>query len=124
MKRTLTVLALAAGVVMPAAMAAAPAGMPNGYLVDQNGQTLYFYSLDSHITSNCEGACATRMRPVLATANSVGYGPYDVMPRRDGTWQWAWRRHPLYTYSGDSGPRQRNGDGMEDKWHIVTSFWP
>lgn len=123
MKRTLTLLALVAGVAVPAALAG-PAGMPNGRLVDQSGMTLYFYSMDSHITSNCEGDCTAKWPPLLASVSDSGAGTYDIMQRRDGRLQWAWHRHPLYRYVGDSKPGDANGDGFGDKWHEVTSFWP
>jgi predicted lipoprotein with Yx(FWY)xxD motif len=29
--------------------------------------------------------------------------------------------HPLYTYSGDTGPGQTNGEGIGGVWHVVTS---
>jgi len=116
-------LALAAAGIVPAAMGA-PAGMPNGYLINQDGRTLYFYVMDSHITSNCEGDCAVKWPPLRASASDVGVGNYDIMRRRDGQLQWAWRRHPLYLYSGDTKPGDETGDGFGDKWHIVNSFWP
>jgi predicted lipoprotein with Yx(FWY)xxD motif len=122
MTRTLTLLALIAGVAVPAAMAAP--GTLNGRLVDENGMTLYFYSMDSHITSNCEEACTNRMRPMLASANDVGFGPLDIMRRRDGQPQWGFRRHPVYRYAGDSKPGDTMGDGMDGQWHQINWFWP
>jgi len=28
--------------------------------------------------------------------------------------------HPLYTYSGDTGPGQTTGEGVGGVWHVVT----
>lgn len=36
--------------------------------------------------------------------------------------QWAYQGHPLYTFTGDSGPDQANGDNFPDfggHWHVA-----
>jgi predicted lipoprotein with Yx(FWY)xxD motif len=36
--------------------------------------------------------------------------------------QWDFKNHPLYMYSGDSGPDQANGEGIRfagGVWHVA-----
>jgi predicted lipoprotein with Yx(FWY)xxD motif len=36
--------------------------------------------------------------------------------------QWDYKNHPLYTYAGDSGPDQANGEGIPfagGHWHVA-----
>jgi len=46
-----------------------------------------------------------------------------MIVRSDGTGkQWTSQSHPLYTFAGDSGPDQTNGDGIPDfggHWHVA-----
>ena len=48
---------------------------------------------------------------------------FSVVSRSDGTgMQWDYKNHPLYMFSGDSGPDQANGNGLPfagGHWHVA-----
>jgi predicted lipoprotein with Yx(FWY)xxD motif len=86
-------------------------------------KTLYFLDVDTATGGTCTGQCLS-IWPVFApSANAVGNGNMTIITRSDGTGQqWAYQGHPLYTFSGDSGPDQANGDNFPDfggHWHIA-----
>jgi predicted lipoprotein with Yx(FWY)xxD motif len=46
-----------------------------------------------------------------------------TIKRGDGSTQVTYNRHPLYYYSGDSGPGQQNGQGLNAfgaLWYVVA----
>ncbi len=53
-----------------------------------------FYALPGE----CDSDCLTRWRPALAPAKARPLGEWTVVPRNDGTRQWAFRGKPLYTF--------------------------
>lgn len=86
-------------------------------------KTLYFLDVDTPTGGTCTGACLS-IWPVFApTANAVANGNMTIINRSDGTGkQWAYQGHPLYTFSGDSGPDQAKGDNFPDfggHWHVA-----
>jgi predicted lipoprotein with Yx(FWY)xxD motif len=94
-------------------------------LADANGRTLYWFAPDTAAGSACYGSCAAYWPPVKgpATAGPGVTGKLSVLTRSDGSVQAAYDRHPLYTYVGDSAPRQANGNGLNlngGLWHEVT----
>ena len=85
--------------------------------------TLYFLDVDTATGGTCTGSCLA-VWPVFApTAGSAATGNLSVITRSDGTGQqWAYQGHPLYTFSGDSGPDQAHGDNFPDfggHWHVA-----
>jgi len=96
-------------------------------LVDATtGFTLYTLSSDPANSSTCVASnpgCAGNWPPELASAGSQAGGNFTIFSRSDGSgMQWANKTQPLYTFVGDSGPAQANGDGIVafgGTWHIA-----
>jgi predicted lipoprotein with Yx(FWY)xxD motif len=95
-------------------------------LVDLTGRTLYVFTADAAGTPSCVDTSCTKVWPPLTgTAIAVGTGvpaksgEFKLVPRPDGTSQLTVYGQPLYTYSGDAGPGQTNGQGVGDKWFVV-----
>ena len=60
--------------------------------------------------------CTQVWRPVLAPANAVGSGFWEVATRADGSKQWTYKGSPLYTYIGDKNP----GDVEGNNRHVIV----
>ena len=80
--------------------------------IDARGMALYNYDLDPIGQSACNGVCAADWPPLRAKAGMKGVDEWTVVARNDGTWQWAFRGHPLYTFVNDTVPGQVTGDGV------------
>jgi predicted lipoprotein with Yx(FWY)xxD motif len=76
------------------------------------GFTLYVFSGDGMNVSNCNGACAGIWPAFMATSGAQATGGFSVITRSDGSHQWAFNGHPLYTFSGDTKPGQANGQNI------------
>ena len=92
-------------------------GGANAY-VSPGGFTLYKFTADGNGVSNCTLAtysgCSGTWPPLTADANATASGDFTPITRPDGSKQWAYQGHPLYTYSGDPGPYQMYGDGITE----------
>ncbi len=96
-------------------------------LTNSAGETLYWFAKDTATTSNCNGSCATYWppvigKPVAAAGASLPLG-FGTIKRADGQTQATYDGHPLYTYSGDTGPGQITGNDMDASggyWWAVT----
>jgi hypothetical protein len=83
---------------------------------------------DTGDTSNCSGACAGAWPPVTTTGSATASGgakasDLGTITRSDGTKQVTYDGHPLYYFSGDSGPGTASGqgsDGFGAKWWLVA----
>ncbi len=53
--------------------------------------------------------CLKTWRPFLASADARSTGFWEVITRRDGSRQWAYKGYALYTYAGDEAPGQNRG---------------
>jgi predicted lipoprotein with Yx(FWY)xxD motif len=94
-------------------------------LTNAKGFTLYWFVPDTSTKSNCNGSCAAIWPPVKgpATAGSGVTGKLSTITRSDGSAQATYDGHPLYTYTGDTGPDQNHGNGINASggvWHEVT----
>jgi predicted lipoprotein with Yx(FWY)xxD motif len=103
-------------------------GMAETVLTDAaNRKTLYYLTVDTATKVICTGTCAHAWPPLILTTGtptsasplphrlSVLAGPNGRQVEYDG--------HPLYTFSGDSGPGQAMGEGIQlfgGTWHVVT----
>ena len=103
-------------------------GTDGTYLTDAKGRSVYMWTKDPMGKSVCSGACAGAWPPVTASgavtasggAKSAGLA---TLTRSDGTKQVTYDGHPLYYFSGDSGPGQTNGEGSNGfgaKWWLVS----
>jgi predicted lipoprotein with Yx(FWY)xxD motif len=95
-------------------------------LVDATGRTLYGFTKDVDGTSTCAGGCATAWPPLLVTGDvAVGAGlsrdAFTVIDRADGATQLKVGKWPLYTFSGDDGPGDTNGQGSGGSWFVVAA---
>lgn len=88
-------------------------------LATTSGMTVYTYDDDSVGASSCYEECAEYWPPVLAAPGSYESGNLTLVPREDGTLQWAVRDMPLYTYVEDRAPGDTYGDDVDDEWHVV-----
>jgi predicted lipoprotein with Yx(FWY)xxD motif len=95
-------------------------------LTNAQGFTLYWFAPDTATTSQCNGSCARIWPPVKgpATAGPSVPGTLSTIARSDGTTQAAYNGRPLYTYVGDTGPGQANGNNLNlngGLWHEATA---
>ncbi len=104
---------------------------PGLYLADDAGLTLYWFTQDTpgdgtnDPVSACTSATCLQNWPVFhatdddlpSLLDSDDLGEFE---RSDGTMQSTYRGRPLYYFGGDTGPGQRNGDGVNGVWFTVA----
>jgi predicted lipoprotein with Yx(FWY)xxD motif len=98
------------------------------FLTNSSGQAVYLWSKDGNGMSACSGACAGAWPPVTTTGTVTAVGAakssdLGTITRSDGTKQVTYDGHPLYFFSGDSGPGMASGqgnDGFGAKWWLVA----
>ena len=99
-------------------------------VVDGKSHTLYLFRKDKNGKSACSGACAQNWPPLLTKGTpKAGPGAKSALlgttRRSDGTTQVTYNKHPLYTYSGDSGKRgSTKGEGLSAfgaRWYVVAA---
>lgn len=90
----------------------------DGYLVGNNGKTLYTFDKDSGSQSNCKDACLAQW-PAYSAAPGAKLGP-DLGLTSDGK-QWTHRGKPLYFFVGDQSAGDRRGDRAGNVWHAIPS---
>jgi len=91
-------------------------------LVNSQGKTIYWFAIDTPTTSKCTGSCASFWPPVpgpVTAAAGTNLMHFGTIKRSDGTVQATYEGHPLYTFTGDTGPAQLNGN---DK-NLSGGFW-
>ncbi len=59
-----------------------------------------------------DDGCLATWRPFRAPAGARSRGFWEVIPRRDGTNQWAYKGFALYTHTGDTAPGQNRGHAI------------
>ncbi|MGC1380813.1 MAG: hypothetical protein WA814_07290 [Candidatus Baltobacteraceae bacterium] len=98
------------------------AGKP-GFANPANNRTLYFLDVDTATGGKCTGGCLSIWLVLAPNAGAQTNGSFTIITRSDGTgMQWAFKNHPLYMYSGDSGPDQAHGEGIPfagGHWHVA-----
>jgi len=98
------------------------------FLTNGSGRAVYLWAKDTGATSNCTGACAGAWPPVTTTGSATASGSakasdLGTITRSDGSKQVTYDGHPLYYFSGDSGPGTATGqgsDGFGAKWWLVA----
>jgi predicted lipoprotein with Yx(FWY)xxD motif len=95
-------------------------GKKTHVLENSKGFTLYYYTKDTPTHSACEASATCAKVWLAAKAHKV-----PVVDNVHGTFsllkgQIEYQGHPLYTYSGDSGPGQAHGDGLLGEWWVAT----
>ena len=85
-------------------------------------RTLYFLDVDTATGGVCTGGCLNIWPVAAPSSGAQAQGNITIITRSDGTGsQWAYQGHPLYFFSGDSGPDQANGEGIAQAgghWHV------
>jgi len=72
-------------------------------LGDAQGNTLFISDADDHPgVSNCNGDCSKDFPPVRAPADARAFGDWSIVPRADGSRQWAYLGKPLYTFAKET----------------------
>jgi predicted lipoprotein with Yx(FWY)xxD motif len=100
----------------------------NTFLTNGSGRAIYLWTKDTGSTSACTGACAGAWPPVTTTGTATTSGgakssDLGTITRSDGSKQVTYDGHPLYYFSGDSGPGTATGqgsDGFGAKWWLVA----
>ena len=84
-------------------------------LTNAKGFTLYLFAPDTASKSNCNGSCAAYWPPVVGVprAGPGVTGKLGTVSRGGHTVQATYDGHPLYTYIGDNGPGQANGNKLD-----------
>lgn len=95
----------------------------NAWVDPSSHRTLYFLDVDTATGGTCVNACLSVWPVFKPSATAQASANMTIFSRSDGTGsQWAYQGHPLYTFSGDSGPDQANGDNFPDfggHWHVA-----
>jgi predicted lipoprotein with Yx(FWY)xxD motif len=122
------------GTASPAAAAAGSglvittkSGSSGAFLTDGSGRAVYLWAKDGKDSSACTGACAGAWPPVTTTGSVTASGGADkadlsTITRSGGARQVVYDGHPLYYFSGDSGPGEVGGQGSDSfgaKWWLV-----
>ena len=99
-----------------------------------NGMMLYRYSFFQRVQSTdearsgpymtavaqelgtraCTGECLKTWRPLISGKSAQPSWHWTLLDRDDGTKQWAYRGHPLYTFAEDKKPGDINGLNVWD----------
>jgi predicted lipoprotein with Yx(FWY)xxD motif len=84
-------------------------------LTDAHGRTLYWFAPDTPTMSRCTGSCAVYWPPVLGSpeAGPGVTGKLGTVSRGERAVQATYDGHPLYTYIGDDGSGQANGNNLD-----------
>jgi predicted lipoprotein with Yx(FWY)xxD motif len=95
-------------------------------LATAKGFTLYHNTEESGSNIACTGTCASTWPPLLAAAGTTpqvsgASGTWGTIKRPDGQTQLTYNNQPLYTYSGDTGAGQANGQGLGGIWFAETA---
>jgi predicted lipoprotein with Yx(FWY)xxD motif len=100
-------------------------GKAETILTTVQGMTLYYRTTDRPPTTVCSGGCASAWPPLLVSGSTTPTsttslpGKLSMQTDANGT-QVEYNGHPLYTFSGDTGPGQTTGEGFGGIWHVVT----
>ncbi len=89
--------------------------------VSPQGKTLYTFAKDQAGVSNCNGACATKWPPLIASGNIKPLKNLSVITRTDGSKQWAYKGAALYTWFKDKKIGEVSGHGVKNVWFAARS---
>lgn len=96
-------------------------------LVSPTGRTLYHLKPEVNGKIECTGSCTGVWPPLVVSGAGAPVGGSGVngklgtIKRPDGGTQVTYNGMPLYTYSGDTGSGQANGQGIQGVWFAVTA---
>jgi predicted lipoprotein with Yx(FWY)xxD motif len=124
--------AAALGAATLTVKSASDAPLHETVVVNPAGRTLYALSGESSHRLLCKSSECARLWPPLTLpsrtthlkAASGVHGALGTIRRPNGSLQVTLRGKPLYRFSGDSGPAQGHGEGIQSfggVWHAVTA---
>lgn len=100
-------------------------------LINAKGRTLYVFMKDQHRHVTCTGSCASFWPPLKWKGSSKPKAGGTAKTRLLGSDKnpsggrvVTYNKWPLYTYSGDSGAGQANGQGQNlngGKWYVISA---
>ncbi len=94
------------------------------FLTDDHNQTLYVLLTDTPNTSTCTGACEKNWPPLLTAGMPAGSGLdatlFGTTTRADGSVQVTFNQHPLYHFAADANPGDTKGQGVGNKWYVIS----
>jgi predicted lipoprotein with Yx(FWY)xxD motif len=121
------VLALAAGASASGSSKLVAKEMPSDLgatvLTRTNGHTLYSLSVETNGRFVCTGGCLGTWKPLVLPRGVKPKGPVKLgtIHRPDGKTQVTFKGRPLYSFNGDTGLGETNGEGFKDvgTWHAA-----
>jgi predicted lipoprotein with Yx(FWY)xxD motif len=102
----------------------------SGTLANESKRSLYLLSTEVGASVQCTGSCLSVWFPLEVPSNTA---PVTIGPKVDGTigfvargseYQVTINSYPVYTYAGDSGAGQSNGEGVVaygGTWYLLKS---
>jgi len=99
-------------------------------LVNKSGRTLYIYMKDKHSRVTCTGSCAGVWHPLKwkgsgkpKAGGAAKSSLLSSVKNPSGGRVVTYNKWPLYTYTGDTGAAQSNGEGSTlsgAKWYLIS----
>jgi predicted lipoprotein with Yx(FWY)xxD motif len=95
-------------------------------LTDNQGMTLYAFTVDSENTSNCYDQCEQNWPPLTVEdesaldASSEVNAALGATQRQDGAMQVTVNGMPVYHFFQDSSPGDVNGQGVGQVWFVLN----
>jgi predicted lipoprotein with Yx(FWY)xxD motif len=93
------------------------------YLVDGNGNSLYYFKKDSPGKSACEGQCIKNWPAFTAdrviAPSSLDPSDFSTITRADGMRQVTYKGYPLYYWAKDQKRGQVTGEGFGNVWYVI-----
>ena len=95
-------------------------------LTEASGRTLYLFTMDERLKSNCSAGCALAWPPLLTVGDPTAEGDVTadklgIISREDGYSQVTYNGSPLYYFAPDEKPGDTMGHGVGDVWFAVSS---
>lgn len=88
-------------------------------LTGSDDMSLYIFDKDTAGHSNCNGGCAEKWPPLMASDSAKAVGGFSIVTRADGGLQWAYNDMPLYGWFKDNKAGDVTGDGVKGVWHLA-----
>ena len=93
------------------------------YLVDGNGNTLYYFTRDTMGRSDCSGNCIENW-PAFSVSSFVvpsalNASDFATITRADGKPQVTYKGYPLYYFVRDKKRGDVTGEGVNGVWYVV-----
>lgn len=92
------------------------------YLVDDRGNTLYYFTQDEGTTSNCEGGCLANWPAFSVNEKELpsffNKDQFGITAGNDGTDQITFNGRPMYFFANDAKRGDFNGHTAGDVWFV------